>query len=126
MDGRVSTAVIPVMYLRWILPTWGALGQTETEFREVRFRLSIEADGTLGGLMAAYRPIENIFTRGRCCKGTASTANNDCASEHKTLVLMADGHPDPATGQCTTISSAANFTAIPVFIAPAPGEGSAP
>jgi len=119
VNGQLTTDVIPAMYLRWVLPTWGALGETETEFHDVRFRISIGADGGVKGQMASYRPVENIFTRGRCCKGTASTANNDCASEHKTLVMMADGYPDPATGQCTMISSAAYFTGIPVFIAQA-------
>jgi hypothetical protein len=117
VNGQLTTDAIPAMYLHWVLPTWGALGETETEFHDVRFRISMEADGTIKGLMASYRPIDNIFTRGRCCKGTASTANNDCASEHKTLVMMADGYPDSATGQCTMISSAANFSGIPVFIA---------
>ncbi|MEQ1761067.1 MAG: hypothetical protein ABL986_22395, partial [Vicinamibacterales bacterium] len=67
-------------------------------------------------------PLDNICTGARCCKGTASTANNDCASEHKTLVALADGFPDPATGQCTMISSASNLKGIPIFLASRQGE----
>ena len=96
----------------------------EFELRDVRFRLTFQPDGSITGVMANYRPIDNIFTVGRCCKGTASTANTDCASEHKTLAAMADGYPDPETGQCTMISSATNLTGVPVFIAAATGETS--
>jgi hypothetical protein len=122
VDGQLTTDVIPVVYMRWILSTWGVFGTQDHEFRDVRFRMSLQPDGTLKGLMASYRPIENIFTVGRCCAGTASVANNDCASEHKTLVMMADGNPDPATGQCTTISSANNFRGVPVFLVSPRGQ----
>jgi hypothetical protein len=78
--------------------------------------LWFEADVTLKGTMAAYRPIDNIYTIGRCCSGTASVANNDCASEHKTLVEFADADPDPETGKCTAISSVSNLKGVPVFL----------
>jgi hypothetical protein len=123
VDGQLTTDVIEALYVRQVLPTWGLFGQTYSfEFHRAHLKLSLEPDGTARGVMASYRPIENIFTVGRCSKGTASTANTDCASEHKTLALMADGYPDPDTGQCTMISSASNIAGIPVFIAPARGE----
>jgi hypothetical protein len=116
VNGQIMTDVIPTLYLKWVLATWGPLGEQDHEFRDARFRLTIEPDGRLAGMMAAYRPIENIFTVGRCCAGTASVANNDCASEHKTLVAFADGYPDPETGTCTAISSVTNIKGIPVFV----------
>ena len=122
VNGQLITDVIPVVYTKWVLSTWGAFGVQDHEFHDARFRMSLEPDGTLTGLMASYRPIENIFTIGRCCKGTASTANNDCASEHKTLARLADGYPDPDTGQCTRISSASNLKGVPVFLVPPRGE----
>jgi hypothetical protein len=118
VGGQLTTDFIDAFYLRQVLSTWGLLGQEyDYEFYNARFTMSLQPDGTLTGLMGAYRPIDNIFTVGRCCKGTASTANNDCASEHKTLAMMADGNPDPDTGLCTSISSASNLKGIPVFVA---------
>lgn len=125
VNGQVATDIAEVVNLRHVLPTWGALGQNYTyEFHRARFRVAFQADGTLSGLMASYRPIENIFTVGRCCKGTASTANNDCASEHKTLAMLADGFPDPETGMCTMISAASNIVGIPIYAVAAPAERS--
>ncbi len=121
-NGRITTASVPTIYLKWVLATWGPLGEQDVEFHNARLQLSLNPDGTLAGVLAAYRPLDNIFTGARCCKGTASTANNDCASEHKTLVALADGFPDPATGQCTMISSASNLKGIPIFLASRQGE----
>ena len=118
VDGVLTTDVIEVMYLSWQIPTTGAFGQaSEHEFHDVRFRVSLLSDGTMTGIMGAYRPIENITTEGRCCKSMASVANHDCASEHKTFVAMADGHPDPENGgQCTMLSAAQRVEGIPAFV----------
>ncbi len=117
VDGVLTTDVIDVLYLSWKIPTTGLFGQaSEHEFRDVRFRVSLRPDGTMTGIMGAYRPIENITTEGRCCKSMASVANHDCASEHKTFVAMADGYPDPQTGQCTMISAAQRVEGIPAFV----------
>ena len=117
VDGVLTTDVIEVLYLSWQIPTTGPFGQaSEHEFRDVRFQVSLQPDGTMTGIMGAYRPIENITTEGRCCKSMASVANHDCASEHKTFVAMADGYPDPQTGQCTMISAAQRVEGIPAFI----------
>ena len=91
VNGQLTTDVVEAIYLREVLSTWGLFGQVyDFEFHKARLKMSLLPDGTVSGVMAAYRPIENIFTVGRCCKGTASTANTDCASS-KSLALMADG-----------------------------------
>ena len=117
VDGVLTTDVIDVMYLRWQIPLTGAFGQaSEFEFHDVRFHVSLRPDGTVTGILGGYRPIDNIATRYRCCKSAATAGNNDCASEHKTLVALADGYPDPDTGLCTMISSAQNVEGIPAFV----------
>jgi hypothetical protein len=116
----LTTDVVEVMYLSWQIPTTGAFGQaSEHKFHDVRFRVSLQPDGTMSGIMGAYRPIENITTEGRCCKSMASVANHDCASEHKTFVAMADGYPDPQNGgMCTMLSAAQRVEGIPAFVIP--------
>ena len=133
VDGTLMSESVPVIYLsrgggygsarsRANLPN-SFIYRSELEFRDVRFRLTMNPDGTFTGVMGNYRPIDNIhlaqYAGGR---GTASTANNDCASEYNTLQQMADGYPDPVTGECTMISAAQNITGIPAFLVPSPGE----
>ena len=98
----------------------------ENEYRDVRFRLTMNADGTFKGVMGNYRPIDNIhlaqYGGGR---GTASTANNDCAAEYNSMAKYADGYPDPVTGECTAISAAQNIVGIPAFLVEAPASAEA-
>ena len=117
VNGEVLTDVIPRLTLHWLMPTWGALGVNYShEFMRARLKLRLEPDGGVSGLLAGYRPLGNIMTNSYCCRGTASTANRDCASEYKTFMQMADGDPDPETGQCTTISAAHKVVGVPVFV----------
>ena len=133
VDGMLMSESVPVIYLsrgggygagrsRGSGPT-SFIFTPELEFRDVRFQLTLNPNGTFTGVMGNYRPIDNIhlaqYAGGR---GTASTANNDCASEYNTLQQMADGYPDPVTGECTMISAAQNITGIPAFLVPSPGE----
>jgi hypothetical protein len=136
VDGVLISDPIPVMHLsraggfaagrgNYVS---GASGNAfafsgEFEFRDVRFRLTMQPDGTFTGVMADYRPIDNIYLSEYAGgRGTASIANNDCAAEYNILAKFADGHPDPVTGECTAISAAHNITGIPAFVVPAPGE----
>ena len=102
VNGELLTDTLDRMYLG------------SREFRRVRLKLRLEPDGGLTGLLGGYRPL--LMTAGRCCRGTASTANMDCASTYKTYVMMADGDPDPVTGQCTTISAAHKLAGVPAFV----------
>lgn len=89
----------------------------EFELRDVRLRLTLQPDGTVAGVMANYRPIDNIYLSEYAGgRGTASIANNDCAAEYNALARFADGYPDPATGECTAISAAQNIAGVPAFV----------
>ena len=124
VDGELLIDDVDRLHLRYRMSTWGAFGEAYThEFRRVRFRLRLGPDGGLSGLLGGYRPLMNISTMAYCCRATASTANMDCASEYKTFVLMADGDPDPRTGQCTTISAAHRLAGIPAFVIHDDGPG---
>ena len=49
VDGVLTTDVIEVLYLSWKISTTGPFGQaSEHEFRDVRFRVSLQPDGTTG------------------------------------------------------------------------------
>ena len=117
VNGELRVDHLDTLLLKFRLFTWGAFGEVYShEFRRVRFKLKLEADGGISGIMGGYRPLWNISTVAYCCRATASTANMDCASEYKTFVQMADGDPDPETGQCTTISAAQRIGGIPAFV----------
>ncbi len=118
VDGVLTTEVIDTMYLDWFFALNGPFGAVnEHEFRQVHFRLSLETDGTLKGVMGAYDSIEVQSAQGRHGgKGVATNGNRDCASEYKSMAVYADGVPDPVTGQCTHISLSQDVEAVPAYI----------
>jgi hypothetical protein len=137
VDGVLMSDPIPVVRLsraggfaagrarlyEGVLPETAFVGASEFEFRDVRFRLTLNPDGTLTGVMGNYRPLDNIYlSQYGGGRGTASTANNDCAAEFNTMAKFADGYPDPVTGECTAISAAQNITGIPAFLVPPSGQ----
>ncbi len=117
VDGVLTTDVIDTMYLNWFFALNGPYGAVnEHEFRQVHFRLTLEKNGILKGIMGGYQPIEITSAQARNGgKGVATNGNRDCASEYKSMAAFADGYPDE-NGQCTMISLAQDVEAIPAFV----------
>jgi hypothetical protein len=93
-------------------------------FRDLRIQADILPDGTIKGLLAGYWDTKNIFDFmtevyiGPVHLGR-SAANNlgyQCAGLYHAIPRVADGHPDPKTGQCTSVSTVIHFAAVPGFI----------
>jgi hypothetical protein len=85
--------------------------------RRVKMRLAFAPDGSVKGLLGGYQALSASFQPmwfGGL--GAAVTADWDCPSVYAAIRKMADGDRDPATGQCTTISSALELRAVPAFV----------
>jgi hypothetical protein len=108
--------------------TWGQGGardlrgqRSKFDYRHARLRLAFQPDGTLTGLLGGYRPLQDVIISGMLGgAGTALVAGKDCASELKTLQVLADGLKDARTGKCEGISSTQQIAAIPAFVTDLP------
>ncbi len=93
-------------------------------FRDLRIRAEMLPDGGMKGVLAGYWDIENLFDFltevyiGPVHLGRAAANNIGymCAGVYNALPRMADGHPDPKTGQCTSLSTVVQFEAVPAFV----------
>ena len=94
---------------------WSFVGG-EMSLRRARFQLEVLPTGELKGIVGAYRPIANAAARHRGGRGVATAANINCAAIYNTYKLLADGDPDPKTGQCTTISIAMDVAASSTYL----------
>jgi hypothetical protein len=68
-------------------------------------------------MLGGYRPLLDVIeaeTLGGA--GTALVAGIDCAAYLSTLQKLADGQRDPKTGQCRSISSAFQLSAVPAYV----------
>lgn len=93
-------------------------------FRDARLRAEVLPDGRITGIVGAYWDIENVFWTlndqwiGKHHQGRNAARSRGfmCAGIHHAMPRVADGHPDPETGQCTSISTALHFEAVPAFV----------
>jgi hypothetical protein len=104
--------------------------------RAARLRMTINADGSMEGIVAGYSPVEEMydtvfgFRSGRdgsgqlaqlrarqgSSSGYAFTARHTCNGVYHALRQLADGDPDSANGRCTSISTQYRVKAISAFV----------
>jgi hypothetical protein len=132
LAGRIDHGVLTTAPGDILLTqTWGQGGardirgnRTKWDFRRGQLRLVFQPDGTLAGLMGGYRPVFDVIQSPALGGvGSAIAAGIDCASRLATLRKYADGLRDPATGQCTAVSSAIKIVAVPAFVNDLPRVG---
>lgn len=113
VDGILTTEPADIRF-RYVY----AGSDTEHVFRGGRLRLALRPEGTAQGLLAGYKPLESVYwwQQGTYGRQMATDMARDCAGMYKALQQMADGYPDPETGQCTAISAAHAINAVPAYI----------
>jgi hypothetical protein len=127
VNGVLMTAPADIR----LTQTWGQGGardirgnRTMYEYRKGRLHLAFQPDGSLEGVIGGYRLLFDTFQSAAIGgAGAALVAGIDCAAYLATLRKYADGLRDPATGQCTAVSSAMRMKAVPAFVNDVPQEG---
>ena len=119
--GRIKDGVLTTDPVELWVPTKPAGGEDMYyEFKDARLRLELTPEGGAKGLMAGYFDVEKAFTMEmRSYKDTArrnSVYDGSCPAIYAAMKQMADGHPDPKTGQCTAISTAFKVEAVKAFV----------
>jgi hypothetical protein len=116
--------------------------RTERPLRDARVQLRFAPDGSLEGYLAGYTPVEAMydvqfgFRSGTEVSGAPASpqllntrsigqanfiAHYSCHGAYQALLQNADGHRDPVTGRCTSISTQYHIKAIPAFVVDSPG-----
>jgi hypothetical protein len=108
----------------------------ERHLRDARLRLTLGTDGALEGIMAGYMPVQEAYDmdfgyrtarsasgelaplqlRQVTALGRSYLLGYSCQGVYNALLANADGHRDPKTGQCTSISTQYRLHAIPAFV----------
>ncbi|PLK27494.1 hypothetical protein C0V78_11800 [Novosphingobium sp. TH158] len=108
----------------------------DRELRDARVRLTFTPDGGMEGYLAGYSPIDSIYNvqfgvrtsrnakgelapermRIQTSVGRAGALGYSCNGVYQAMQQAADGHRDPATGRCTTISTQYKIRLMPAFV----------
>ncbi len=99
---------------------------SELILRDARLRLEVDADtGTASGYLAGYWDLGSLAhaairiqdrTGLSSGKAAADAHGYTCPAKYHAVQRLADGHPDPETGKCTSISVLYRFEAVPAFV----------
>jgi hypothetical protein len=99
------------------LPFYGNYTYMNRFLRDLRFRIKLADDAASAeGMAAGYLGVDQLMFYVGGLGPIQSSAPANCPSIHVAAYEVADGHPDPKTGRCTTLSSAYNFKAVAAFI----------
>jgi hypothetical protein len=108
----------------------------ERPLRDARMRMTFTPDGGLEGILAGYTNVDDIYDfqyayrngkdgtgnlaplplRTISSIGQSLVLGHTCNGAYYALKQMADGHRDPKTQQCTSISTQYRLQAIPAFV----------
>ena len=92
---------------------------SEYYFRSSRLRLELLPDGRARGLFAGYQDVANFYDINgghRLARSASHFLGFTCPGLYAAAQRMADGHPDPETGACTSLSTALEVEALPAFV----------
>jgi hypothetical protein len=99
---------------------------SELYLRDARLRLELDpATGIASGYLAGYWDLESLAhaairiqdRTGRSSGKPAADAHGyTCPGKYNAVHRLADGHPDPVTGNCSTISVLYSVRAVPAFV----------
>lgn len=131
VNGVLTTDPVDVRFWKITNSIW-----LERVLQDARVRMTLSADGVLDGYLAGYTPVEAMYdlqfgfrngTDGAgepaplqlrliSSNGAAAVLGYTCNGVYHALVAAADGHRDPATGRCSSISTQYHIRAIPAFV----------
>ena len=87
---------------------------TEYFIRGAKFSIKLGADGFSEGLLGGYFDIDSFWDV--WARNPSGQTNFSCPSLYKSLHKLADGHKNPATGRCTSLSVGFNIKAVRTFV----------
>jgi hypothetical protein len=131
VNGVLTTDPVDVRF-HWVVNSI----HLERPLQDARLRMTFTPDGGLEGILAGYTPVEALydfqygFRDGKdgagqpanmrlifgSANGQARVLDHTCNGAYFELKRLADGHRDPKTGQCTSISTQYRIKVIPAFV----------
>jgi hypothetical protein len=123
ISGKITDGILTTEPGNVTLPIYGNDGFTDMVFRDFRIEMKISEEGTRAeGLWAGYHPVSSFWDHIQKVQHNAPVAQYSCPAMYVAAHELADGYPDPETGECTALSSAFTFDAVAGFIISNDGE----
>ncbi len=117
VSGQIVDGVLTTKPGDVRLPVWSHKAFTDMVFRDFQLEMQISEDGTRAtGLWAGYQTLSSFWERFLKAEFNVFTNQYSCPAVYVAMHELADGYPDPQTGECTALSSAYTFEAVAAFV----------
>jgi len=118
VGGRIVEGVLKTESADVHIPHFGNYQYIRQLIQELQLHMDIkDINGKTNGMVYGYYGVEQFYSYVR---GQLTAFPNrhkfSCPAIYDAAHELADGHPDPVTGECTTLSSAFKFNAVRAYI----------
>ncbi len=114
--GKIVNGVLTTEPVDAHLPFYGNFIISQMFIRDMQLKIDLASDGSSAkGILAGYADRDVWWDYIRKI-GLAWLGRYSCPALYETSRRFADGYPDPATGECTAISSAFKIEMVPAFV----------
>jgi hypothetical protein len=115
--GSIKNGVLTTEPIDVHFPFYAHFMHTERFIRGARLNVEIAPDGRQAkGLVAGYYDLESFWSYLARLDEMFTVARFDCPALYEAIHRLADGYPDPKTGNCTAMSAAFHIEAVSAFI----------
>ena len=117
LKGSIVDGVLETQSGDVRLPYYGNYNYMHPVIRDMSLRMEIAADGGKSpGMIYGYYDLEQFMYLVGGLGPVISNSNFSCPAFNDAAHRLADGYPDPETGECTHISSAFEINSYAAFI----------
>lgn len=117
-QGKIKDGVLITEAVDLKLPYYANSAYAEIDLRDMKLELDLTVgeDGKVRGLVGGYYDFDKWWEYMLKVEFLIATGDWSCPALYTAAKELADGYPDPETGECTAISSAFKMDALPAFI----------
>jgi hypothetical protein len=118
VKGRIENGVLKTRAVDAKLPYYGNSAYAELDLRDMQLELELTPgpDGKVRGLLGGYWDFDKWWEYMLKIEFLIATGDWSCPALYTAAKQLADGYPDPKSGECTAISSAFRLDALPAFV----------
>jgi hypothetical protein len=115
--GKIVNGVLKTTPTDISLPFYANATYAEVVFRDMNLELNLTQDenNKVHGLIGGYYDFDKWWEYMLKIEFLIATGDWSCPALYTAAKELADGYPDPQTGECTAISSAFKIDALPAF-----------
>jgi hypothetical protein len=116
--GRIVAGVLETDPIDVTLPFYGNLTHLPLVMKGMRMQLPVDKrERFIEGQIAGYQDLDNFWDYIQRYEYLLVTGQFSCPGIYVAMKELADGYPDPKTGECTALSAAFTIRTVPAFIA---------